>query len=75
MTPAMDFDRYFTRVQIAPSERPIGHTDPVWTVGSCFSDEIGRRMAARGFAEEVKPLCTLYKPASIFRQLRRLASG
>lgn len=71
----MDFDRYFTRVQIAPSERPIGHTDPVWTVGSCFSDEIGGRMAARGFAVEVNPLGTLYNPASICRQLRRVAAG
>lgn len=49
--------------------------EPVWTVGSCFSDEIGHRMAADGFNVLANPLGTLFNPASICRQLRRVAGG
>lgn len=75
MKASMEFQRFFTPVQIPESPIKTGRLDPVWTVGSCFSDEIGRRMACGGFTIEVNPLGTLFNPASICRQLRRVASG
>lgn len=68
-------ERFFTPVVITPSPYRILPEEPVWTVGSCFSDEIGRRMAAAGFNVRPNPLGTLFNPASICRQLRRVADG
>ena len=72
---ANNFDRYFTPVSIAPAGMEITHCQEIWTVGSCFSDEIGRRMAAGGFRVQPNPLGTLFNPASICRQLQRVISG
>lgn len=67
--------RFFTPVVLSPSPWSILPDDPAWTVGSCFSDEIGRRMASAGFNVRPNPLGTLFNPASICRQLRRVAEG
>ncbi|MBR1766237.1 MAG: GSCFA domain-containing protein [Bacteroidales bacterium] len=42
------------------------------SLGSCFSDEVGRRMADSGFLIEQNPFGTLYNPASIASALERL---
>lgn len=42
------------------------------SLGSCFSDEIGRRLGDGGFHIEQNPFGTLYNPASIAAGLRRL---
>ena len=58
-------EKFFTQVAIEPPGIKISREDPVWTVGSCFSDEIGRRMADGGFNVRPNPLGTLLNPASI----------
>ena len=68
-------DKFFTRVTIEPSATKISRDEAVWTIGSCFSDEIGRRMEESGFNIRPNPLGTLFNPASICRQLRRVAEG
>ncbi len=68
-------EKFFTQVAIEPPGIKISREDPVWTVGSCFSDEIGRRMAEGGFKVRPNPLGTLFNPASICRQLKRVAEG
>ncbi len=68
-------DKYFTQVAIEPASCKISHDETAWTVGSCFSDEIGRRMAEGGFNVRPNPLGTLFNPASICRQLRRVTEG
>lgn len=68
-------EKFFTQVSIAPSPRKIARDETIWTIGSCFSDEIGRRMADGAFSVRPNPLGTLFNPASICRQLRRVATG
>lgn len=56
------------RTEIEIKERypgAISHDDLIWTIGSCFADEIGDKMLAEGFNVEVNPLGTLYNPLSI----------
>lgn len=53
----------------------IRPSTPVWLVGSCFSDNIGRLMSRDGFNVEVNPLGTLYNPESIRRSLSELCGG
>lgn len=43
----------------------IGRDDRLLLLGSCFSDNIGEKLADGGFLCRVNPLGTLYNPASI----------
>ncbi len=45
---------------------------PVVTLGSCFADRVGSRLAVAGFEVDVNPLGTLYDPVSIARGLQWL---
>lgn len=66
---------FFTEVKPDSIEPKITHAERIWTIGSCFSDEIGRRMAADLFNVRVNPCGTLYNPASIARMLTRIIDG
>lgn len=66
---------FFTEVRPEKSVRPIKHGDKIWTIGSCFADEIGRRLADDLFDIRVNPCGTLYNPASVSRMLRRIIAG
>ena len=45
------------------------------SLGSCFSAEMGRRMAEAGMEVCVNPFGVLYNPASVASSLLRLAVG
>ena len=64
-----------TTVTTKPSARPISHEDRVMLIGSCFSDEIGARMAQAGMQVLSNPMGTLYNPMSIAESLRRAIEG
>lgn len=66
---------FFTEVKIEPQPGLAAHGRKIWTVGSCFADEIGRRMADALFDIRVNPLGTLYNPSSIATMLCRVAQG
>lgn len=54
--------------------RPLGRIDhdrPIVLIGSCFSDEIGKRLEADGFAVTRNPFGPLYNPLSVGNCLRR----
>lgn len=66
------------RTEIDLPSRPattITHQSPVFTIGSCFADNIGDRMLAQGFDIEVNPLGTLYNPLSILNSVGNLVEG
>lgn len=52
----------------------ISYEDKIMMLGSCFSDNIGGRLADYGFDVCVNPFGTLYNPASIAAAVERLAS-
>ena len=53
----------------------IALSDPVCVLGSCFTDEIGLRLEAAGFAVLRNPFGTLYNPASLASAVARLDSA
>lgn len=53
----------------------IDHQSVIFTIGSCFADNIGDRMLAEGFDAEVNPLGTLYNPLSILNSVSNLVGG
>jgi hypothetical protein len=52
----------------------ISYDDKIMMLGSCFSDNIGKRLSELGFDVCVNPFGTLYNPASIASAVRRLVS-
>lgn len=52
----------------------ISHKHHLWLIGSCFSDNIGRRLADDLFAVTINPFGPLYNPMSIAAALDRLIS-
>lgn len=64
-----------TPVDIRPGQVRISPEDSIMILGSCFADNIGRKMEEIGMDVCVNPFGTLYNPASICDAVRRLASG
>lgn len=62
-----------TRVESGTAGRLISGYDGTITLGSCFSDEIGRRLSETGFKVLCNPFGTLYNPASIAKSVELLA--
>lgn len=57
------------RTELHPSPLPykIHLTDPVLTIGSCFSETIGQQLADHKFNVCINPFGTVYNPISIHR--------
>lgn len=55
--------------EITPSNTKITLNDKVYLIGSCFSDEIGNKLATFKFNSLHNPFGTLYNPISIFKAL------
>lgn len=64
-----------TPIPTVPDTLRIGFETPVLLLGSCFSDEIGTRMARAGMQVLCNPFGTLFNPCSISRCLRYAVEG
>ena len=51
---------------------PIGLDEPVCLLGSCFADEMARKLSDAGFQVLANPFGTLYNPASLAAAVARL---
>lgn len=66
--------KFRTELTCSQSAWQISHSDRLLFIGSCFSDEIGRRLAERGFDISVNPFGPLYNPLSIANCIHRSLS-
>ncbi len=64
-----------TPVTLEPAPVSVSYNDRIVVVGSCFADEIGKRLSDAGFRVLCNPFGTLYNPVSIGNAVARLASG
>lgn len=53
----------------------IDHRTPLFLLGSCFTDSIGRRLADDAFDVCANPFGTIYNPASMQMLLQRIVDG
>ncbi len=67
--------RLQTPVEFPQSGIGISYSDSIMLLGSCFSDNIGKRLQERGFNACLNPFGTLYNPESILSSILRLDSG
>lgn len=66
--------KFRTELTCSQSAWQINHSDRLLFIGSCFSDEMGRRLAERGFDISVNPFGPLYNPLSIANCIHRSLS-
>ena len=64
-----------TPVEFPKAGVGISYGDRIMVLGSCFADNVGKRLKDRGFELCMNPFGTLYNPASIEGSIARLDSG
>jgi hypothetical protein len=64
-----------TEISITPHQHLITHQDSILTLGSCFADVIGNRLAENKFSVDINPFGTVYNPVSIFKLLSQAANN
>ena len=65
----MDKSQFRTLLNIPKSNKKISLNEPIFTIGSCFSDVIGRYLENYKFSVLSNPYGTVYNPISIFKLL------
>ena len=70
-----DMMKLQTPVTLDPAPVSVSYGDRILVLGSCFADEIGRRLSEAGFRVLTNPFGTLYNPVSIGNAIARLSSG
>jgi len=67
--------KFRTEIQVAPLGLRLGYADRTLFFGSCFADEMCRRMQRLKFRAEGNPTGPLFNPASVAMLVRRAAEG
>lgn len=63
---------FSTKIQISPADFKIAHKDKIMTLGSCFSENIGKKLQERCFDVDINPFGVLYNPFSVRNSLLKL---
>lgn len=66
--------RWQTETRISPFPFSLGHKDQMLLLGSCFSENMGNRLAYFKFNTCQNPLGIIYNPLSLLHNVRVLAS-
>ncbi|MFI3306839.1 MAG: GSCFA domain-containing protein [Rikenellaceae bacterium] len=61
-----------TQIEITPLRERIQYADRIFTIGSCFAQNIGARVARAKFRTTINPTGTLFNPLSICDTITRL---
>lgn len=64
-----------TQIDIVSGDLIINHNTQMMLLGSCFSEQIGKKLADHKFHVDINPFGILYNPTSILNALERLICG
>ncbi len=67
--------RFRTVIELDRSNHTITHGSRLLLAGSCFADNIGKRLADRKFRIDINPFGVLYNPLSLSTMLMRVIDG
>lgn len=67
--------KFRTEIQVSPSPFRIGYRNPVMLIGSCFTDNIGKKMESLRFQTNINPFGVVYNPMSVKKSLDILISS
>ena len=63
---------FYTRISIPKAPFTFSHTEQTVLLGSCFAENIGKKLEENKFRVDLNPFGTLYNPASIAEAIRML---
>lgn len=63
---------FTTRIQIPPSENKISHQSVILSMGSCFAENMGKKLENALFDVQINPFGVLFNPLSISMSIRKL---
>ena len=66
--------KFTTPVNIKPN-KTIDHNSRIVMLGSCFAENIGKKLIECGFNVVMNPMGIMYNPISIFSALERIVEG
>ena len=64
-----------THIDIKPFEQKINHSQPILSIGSCFADNIAKRLQHSKFQTVASPTGILFNPESIARTIECFAQA
>jgi hypothetical protein len=64
-----------TKVDILPSDLSIDYSHQILSLGSCFADNIGRKLRESCFDVDVNPFGVLFNPLSIAHNIHLILDG
>ena len=64
-----------TRIDYSVRDVTISHSTQMMLLGSCFSEEIGRKLVEHKFRVEINPFGILYNPLSVSHAIERIITG
>lgn len=67
--------KWRTEVEISKGPRPISYQDEVVVLGSCFADQLGKKLAYYQFRHLANPFGVLFHPVPLERLMRRSVKG
>ena len=68
----IDNMEFYTRISIPKAPFTFSHTEQTVLLGSCFAENIGKKLEENKFRVDLNPFGTLYNPASIAEAIRML---
>lgn len=66
--------KFRTPVTIPRQPFDFSHRDEILLTGSCFAENIGKKLQDNKFVTDINPFGTLYNPASVSESLQKLLS-
>ena len=66
--------KFTTPINIKPN-KTIDHNSRILMLGSCFTENIGKKLIESGFNVVMNPMGILYNPISIYTALERIIDG
>ena len=64
--------RTLIQLQDLDKPKPIQYSDNILTLGSCFAENIGKKLENLCYAQSLNPFGILYNPAAMAKSLKRL---
>ncbi|MDF1698972.1 MAG: GSCFA domain-containing protein [Saprospiraceae bacterium] len=64
--------KFFTPVHFPSQQDKIFCQSKILTIGSCFSDNIGKKLIQHGFSTRSNPFAIIFNPVSIARMITRV---
>ena len=64
--------KFKTEIQIPPFDFKVSHRDKIMMIGSCFAENISKKLKSSGFCTYTNPSGVLYNPESVSKAIQTI---